>query len=341
MRDALAARGLHVGLVLGRLNRRKLDLLPLPGWPDPPPKSQVDATIAATEARLRGAGCAGGLADRALALQLALIEVERPAWVELETWIEPPGDALRFVRATADISLWRTVQIGRWLALAQGVTLRVGGAALPGEGEGQRRRWGWVALPQRPALFTRIVAFARGEADDDRGPASAAAVAQARSAAPAALLAAHERAWAARLGDLAIEVDGPLDDARALRFAAHHLIAAPNPDDDRVSIGARGLTGDTYHGHVFWDTEIFLLPVYALTWPEAARTLLLYRHRTLPAARAKAARLGYRGAFYAWESADTGAETTPSAASTPDGQRVPIANGTEELHIDADIARAV
>ena len=51
-----------------------------------------------------------------------------------------------------------------------------------------------------------------------------------------------------------------------------------------MSIGARALTGDDYLGHVFWDTEIFLLPFYAMTWPQAARALLTYRFRTLDAA---------------------------------------------------------
>jgi hypothetical protein len=58
-----------------------------------------------------------------------------------------------------------------------------------------------------------------------------------------------------------------------------------DPADERVSIGARGLTGDDYHGHVFWDTEIYLLPFYIFTWPEAARALLMYRFRTIDGAR--------------------------------------------------------
>ena len=120
------------------------------------------------------------------------------------------------------------------------------------------------------------------------------------------------------------------------------LISAANPDDERVSIGARALTGDAYLGHVFWDTEIFLLPFYTLTWPAAARALLMYRYHTLPAARAKAARLGYRGALYAWESADTGDEATPPSCIGPDGRgRSPIRCGTEEQHISADVAYAV
>ena len=62
-----------------------------------------------------------------------------------------------------------------------------------------------------------------------------------------------------------------------------------------MSIGARGLSGTAYKGHVFWDTDIFMLPFFILTYPEAARALLMYRYHTLAAARAKAARLGLSG----------------------------------------------
>ncbi|HEX2118677.1 MAG TPA: glycosyl hydrolase family 65 protein, partial [Acidimicrobiales bacterium] len=92
---------------------------------------------------------------------------------------------------------------------------------------------------------------------------------------------------------------------------------------------------------VFWDTEVFVLPFFIWTHPETARALLAYRHRTLPAARAKAARLGYRGALYAWESADTGEETTPEYVYLPDGTRLTILTGVQEHHIAADVAWAV
>jgi kojibiose phosphorylase len=92
---------------------------------------------------------------------------------------------------------------------------------------------------------------------------------------------------------------------------------------------------------VFWDTEVFVLPFYIWTHPPTARALLAYRHRTLPAARAKAARLGYAGALYAWESADTGVETTPDFVWLPDGTRLTILTGLQEHHIAADVAWAV
>ena len=154
-------------------------------------------------------------------------------------------------------------------------------------------------------------------------------------------MAAHEAAWAERWLRSSVEVEGDPAAQQALRFAIYHLNSAANPGDERVSIGARALTGGDYHGHVFWDTEIYLLPFYILTWPEAARALLMYRFHTLDGARAKAARLGWRGAFFAWESADTGAETTPEQVVGPDRQIIAILSGTQEQHISADVAYAV
>jgi kojibiose phosphorylase len=151
----------------------------------------------------------------------------------------------------------------------------------------------------------------------------------------------HRDTWLERWRASDIRIDGDPEAQRALRFAAYHLVSAANPEDERVSIGARALTGSTYKGHVFWDTEIFMLPFFTLTYPEAARALLMYRYHTLPAARAKAARLGYRGAFYAWESADTGEDVTPSFVTTPDGEVVRILVGEQEQHISADIAYGV
>jgi kojibiose phosphorylase len=92
---------------------------------------------------------------------------------------------------------------------------------------------------------------------------------------------------------------------------------------------------------VFWDTEIFMLPFFVLTYPEAARALLMYRHHTLPAARAKATRLGYRGALYAWESTDTGEDVTPAFVIAPEGEVIRILTADQEQHISADVAFGV
>ena len=116
----------------------------------------------------------------------------------------------------------------------------------------------------------------------------------------------HVDAWCRRWEEAEVRIVGDEEAQRALRFAAYHLIAAANPADEHVSVGARGLTGEAYRGHVFWDTEIYMLPFYALTAPPTARALLMYRYHTLEAARRKAKEHGYAGALYAWESAESG-----------------------------------
>jgi len=157
----------------------------------------------------------------------------------------------------------------------------------------------------------------------------------------AGLLREHARAWRVRWKASDVRIEGDQEAQRAIRFALYHLIAAANPNDERVSIGARALTGEAYKGHVFWDTEIYMLPFFVFTYPEAARALLMYRYHTLPAARDKARTAGYRGALYAWESADTGEEVAPPIILTPDGELVPILSRTQEQHISADIVYAV
>lgn len=191
---------------------------------------------------------------------------------------------------------------------------------------------GW-RLPARPgSRWILARAASVGEEDLARSLATAE---------PHRALGEHATAWTARRDACDVEVTGNDDLQRALRFACHHLIGSADPETERVSIGARGLTGAAYMGHVFWDTEIWLIPFYALTWPRAARALLMYRWHTLPAARARARTLGYAGALYAWESADTGEDVTPRVAWMPDGRVVPILSGALEHHVSAAVAYAV
>jgi trehalose/maltose hydrolase-like predicted phosphorylase len=155
------------------------------------------------------------------------------------------------------------------------------------------------------------------------------------------VISEHRNAWRARWDASDLQIKGDSEAQRALRFAIYHLLSAVNPQDDRVSIGARGLSGGAYKGHVFWDTDIFMLPFFICTYPEAARALVMYRYHTLAAARAKAVRLGYRGAYYAWESADSGEEVTPPFGVAPNGEVVRFLTGEQEQHISADVAFGV
>lgn len=124
-------------------------------------------------------------------------------------------------------------------------------------------------------------------------------------------------------------------------FAAYHLISAGKYSGNNKSIPARGLSGGSYQGHVFWDTEIYMLPFYIFTDPQIARALLIYRYNTLVGARENAKNEGYTGASYAWESTDSGLEMTPDVAVMPYGQIINIYSGKYEKHISPDIAYAV
>ncbi|MFZ5924918.1 MAG: hypothetical protein ACOYW4_06715, partial [Bacillota bacterium] len=157
------------------------------------------------------------------------------------------------------------------------------------------------------------------------------------------LLEEHRRVWHEIWDRCDIVIEGDDYAQQAVRFAIFQMVQAAPRHTDRVSIGARGLSGEGYRGHVFWDTETFVVPFFTYTLPEVARNLLGYRYHTLGAARKNAASKGFRGAMYAWESADTGEETTPAWGDPHPvtGERRRILCGDLEHHITADIAFAV
>jgi kojibiose phosphorylase len=157
------------------------------------------------------------------------------------------------------------------------------------------------------------------------------------------LKSAHDAAWARYWETTDILIEGDEVAQRAVRFCAYHVLIAVPTADERVSIGAKTLSGFGYKGHVFWGTELFMVPPITLTQPELARRLLMYRYHNLAGAHAKASEAGYEGAMFPWESTDTGEETTPRWANNLDasGSRIRIWTGDSEQHISTDIAYAV
>ncbi len=156
------------------------------------------------------------------------------------------------------------------------------------------------------------------------------------------LKAAHVAAWEEVWQACDVTIEGDIKAQLAIRYNLFQILVAAPRNDDRVSIPAKTLSGFGYRGHVFWDTEIFLVPFLTLTQPALAKNLLTYRYHTLSGARCKAKESGYEGAMYAWESADTGNEVTPRWVHSCDGRHViRIWCGDIELHITADVAYAV
>lgn len=159
------------------------------------------------------------------------------------------------------------------------------------------------------------------------------------------LLKAHIMAWETKVWDKnQITITSKIAyDQLAMRFAIYHLHVMTPAHDNRMNIGAKGLSGEGYKGHAFWDTEIFILPYFMYSHPETARKLLEYRYLTLPSAHKKAKENGYEGAMFPWESAwlEDG-EVTPvwGAADIVTGQSTKIWTGFIEYHITSDVAFA-
>ncbi len=166
----------------------------------------------------------------------------------------------------------------------------------------------------------------------------------------AVLLSAHQQAWKEAWQQSDIEIEGDINAQLAVRYNLFQLligacshITGECLGNSRVSVPAKTLSGLGYRGHVFWDTEIFILPFFTLTQPNIARSLLTYRYHTLDGARRKAAHSGYKGAMFAWESAATGDEMTPkwSILNDPYAEASRIWCRDREIHISADIAYAI
>ncbi|HZE29948.1 MAG TPA: glycoside hydrolase family 65 protein [Actinoallomurus sp.] len=183
---------------------------------------------------------------------------------------------------------------------------------------GQRLRlvkflaYGWSAKRSRPALHDQVMA---------------------------ALAAAHSTGWDGLVSEQRaflddfwsgadVEIDGDPQVQQAVRFGLFHLLQAGARTEQRP-IPAKGLTGPGYDGHIFWDTESFVLPVLSYTYPRAVADALDWRRTTLPQAEERAERLGLKGAAFPWRTIH-GEECSAYWPA-----------GTAAFHINADIADAV
>lgn len=125
-----------------------------------------------------------------------------------------------------------------------------------------------------------------------------------------------------------IQITGDLRVQQSLRWNLFQLLQA-SARVEGAGIGARGLTGQTYEGHYFWDTEIYVLPFLIYTTPRIAGNLLRFRHSMLPQARRRARQVGEKGALFPWRTIN-GEEASAYYAA-----------GTAQYHIDADIVHAI
>ncbi|HEX2927778.1 MAG TPA: glycosyl hydrolase family 65 protein [Ruminiclostridium sp.] len=148
-----------------------------------------------------------------------------------------------------------------------------------------------------------------------------------------------EERW--KISDVKIAGDGVAQEA--LRYSIYQLLSIAPAHSDRASIPARGLSGQVYKGAVFWDTEMFMLPFFLYTNPDIAKNLVRYRIHTLDGARRKAAEYGCRGAFYAWESQDTGEDacTHFNVTDVFTGRPMRTYFRDKQIHISTDVVYGI
>ena len=121
----------------------------------------------------------------------------------------------------------------------------------------------------------------------------------------------HKKQWS-KLWDIAdFKITGDRFAQRVIRLHIYHLLASASLFNKNIDAGmtARGLHGEAYRGHVFWD-ELFVFPFFNLHFPDITKALLMYRYRRLDGARNYAREAGYKGAMYPWQTADGGGEET-------------------------------
>jgi hypothetical protein len=211
-----------------------------------------------------------------------------PQWTSLPGQL-PPQPPLR---RRLDLRTGTVRHDGPVTALAFSSLARPGTVALRADVRApkQRRvvRSGLTAVLSdrpHPAGLDRVGAFATTEA------AAVAATDVAEELGFDRLLAEQRAAWARRWSRADVVIDGDADLQLAVRLSLFHLMGSV-ADTGEAAVGARGLSGRGYRGHVFWDSDVFVLPVLAATHPDAARAMLEYRVRRLDAARTAAQRLG-------------------------------------------------
>jgi trehalose/maltose hydrolase-like predicted phosphorylase len=222
---------------------------------------------------------------------------------------------------------------GRTSVLAQAASvgwpadLRGAAARTGAEGDSAWVEVAFDGQAGRTYTFTQATVFS-SDGRDPRATASSEAEG-ARARGWHALAGENAVAWGRRW-ETDIEVQGDTALQRVVRSMLFYLLAS-GAEGTGLGIPPMGLSSGGYYGHVFWDSDTWMFPPLLVTHPDIARSLVAFRHRTLPAARANASANGYRGAMYPWEADERGQETTPFFA---------VQNAKMEIHVNGDVALA-
>lgn len=241
----------------------------------------------------------------------------------------------------------RTHESGKRVAVAEVVDTDLAGEEHTTAENRNLRVFRFRAVAGKPCTLTKYFAVFTEQDRIEAAPAVAAcaAVRRAHQAGYQACAEAHAAEWRRRWERCDVVIEGDDDAQHALRYSILQLLMVAPVAGSANSIPARALSGQVYKGAVFWDTEMFMLPFFLHTCPEKAVELLRYRIRTLDGARRKARSEGpgYRGAFYAWESQDTGDDacTYFNIGDPITGRELRTHFRDKQIHISGDVAIAL
>jgi kojibiose phosphorylase len=246
--------------------------------------------------------------------------------------------------------LWvegRTTEAGKQVVVAEAVSAGFGAEGYTVGDNRHLRVFTLHAEAGKTYTFTKFFAVFADDGRTAGSPVEAAlaCVRGAREAGYETCLARHGDEWQRRWTRCDVVIEGDDEAQLALRYSILQLLMVAPVQGSANSIPARALSGQVYKGAVFWDTEMFMLPFFLHTYPEKAVELLRYRIRTLDGARRKAATEGpgYRGAFYAWESQDTGDDacTYFNIGDPITGRELRTHFRDKQIHISGDVAMAL
>lgn len=202
----------------------------------------------------------------------------------------------------------------------------------------------WITTNQEGVLsFEKVTYMSHGE-DGTDAEQRQLILSEAQRKGYTNLFEEHQKEMKSFWNNTSVEIKGITgEEEAAVRFAQYHILGLTPWHTNECSIAAKGLTGEGYKGHVFWDTEIFILPFLLHTYPSEARRLLEFRYKGLEGARKKARDFGFRGAMFPWEAAKSGEEETPlyAALNIHTGKANKVWSGIKEYHVTADIIYAL
>lgn len=287
------------------------------------------------------------MADCHLIGQEYTVSVDAPMDIQLLAQIDgdiweiygPHYNKFDFSRENDKVYCLAYVQNGKD-QVAVGRHCKIYGQAVPEEKE-RGFAYDLHVEPEKPVVLRCVSAVYT--TNDEKDPL--AAVQKALCAEPDfdTLLDDHKRAWEKiwEVGQVELEGDDTARDG--INYSLYHLNSiAPRHRED-LSIPARGLSGQTYKGAVFWDSEMFILDYFLFTQPEVAKSMIRYRVDTLPGALKKAKSYGWQGAFYAWESQEEGYDGCSDYNVTDVFTKRPMRTffRDKQVHISSAVARAV